>query len=863
MNKHAKKFAAIACAAALSLSTVAVAAGCGQHEFDPETRALVLSTAQPDRVFNPFFSTSAYDSNIVGMTQIGMLTSDKKGQIACGDNEPTVVKDYTISTATESDGKQYTTYEFVIKNGIKFSDGEPLTIKDVLFNLYVYLDPNYTGSSTIYSTDIVGLNDYRTQQEGASEDYAQQLEDRFRGEARTHLDELINYVRIKGKWSGSNKPTIPDLESKEAGFKEDFKMVSEEFKKELETDWNSAAGGMESYREQGFTAAWQVFLMTDEGVDCYKKDKQDNYVKDEEGRYIFDPDNASIIAAQQELNEYLAEHTGNDAENTKEWAITRVYESYFPVGGIENTNANNFEEVARYWSATAPAVLNKFTADRRTLFFREMPRTVPTVRGITTRRAGNFNGKNLGGDHDILTVKINRVDPKAIWNFGFTVAPMHYYSSHSWTNPKTGVTKDYIASFDASKGEFGLEYGNSDFMNEVLNAPEKVSLPVGAGVYKATNATSSGTVTADNFYSNNMIYFERNTNFETLGSGINNAKIKYLRYQVIETDQIINALTTGAIDFGEPNATQENKDMLDGAGIAHEEIQTNGYGYVGINPRHVPNITVRRAIMKAMDTNIITENYYKGGLAEKILRPMSKASWAYPDAAGVYVSENGTSYRYDSTGREIQALLDTLEQEGYRKVGGIYTNGNTGDKLDYTFTIAGASTDHPAYSMFLNAMDILNNKCEGIHVRVVTAQTALQDLAVGKLAVWAAAWSSTIDPDMYQVYHKDSNASSVNNWGYDEIKNDKVKYATEWKIIGELSTLIDQGRETNDQPTRERVYAQALDKVMELAVEFPSYQRYDMSAFNDKLINRSTMTAKADLGPYSGILARIWEVDYN
>ena len=100
-------------------------------------------------------------------------------------------------------------------------------------------------------------------------------------------------------------------------------------------------------------------------------------------------------------------------------------------------------------------------------------------------------------------------------------------------------------------------------------------------------------------------------------------------------------------------------------------------------------------------------------------------------------------------------------------------------------------------------------------------------------------------------------------WGYDELKNDKVKYATEWKIIGELSTLIDQGRETNDQPTRERVYAQALDKVMELAVEFPSYQRYDMSAFNDKLINRSTMTAKADLGPYSGILARIWEVDYN
>lgn len=870
MNKQGKRFAALSCAAALSLSTVAIAAGCGQHEYDPETSALVLATSQPDGVFNPFFSTSAYDSNIVGMTQIGMLSTDKDGKIAYGDNEPTVVKDYTEVTANEADGKQYTTYEFVIKNGIKFSDGEPLTIKDVLFNLYVYLDPNYTGSSTIYSTDIVGLQDYRTQRPGANDDYANQLEDGFRGSANTRVNELVSYVRIKGIYNGT-KPTIENLETKEAGFIEDFAMVAEEFKKELESDWNSAVASMESYKEQGFTDAWQVFLMTDEGVDCYQKDKEDNYIKDNEGKYIFDPENASIVAAKEELDAYLAQH-GNTPENIKEWATNRVYTSYFK-GSIEQTNANRFEQVVRYWSQTAPAVLTKFTADARTEFFRDTPRSVPTVSGITTRKASTFNGKNLGADHDILTIKINRVDPKAIWNFGFNVAPMHYYSTHSWTNADAGVTnKDYIAAFDPSKGEFGLEYGNSDFMNEVVNANNKVGLPMGAGVYKASNATGSGTVTADNFKDNNVFYFERNTYFETLGSGINNAKIKYLRYQVIETDQVINSLRSGAIDFGEPNATQENKDMLDGAGIGHEEIQTNGYGYVGISARFVPNITVRRAIMKAMDTSIITQNYYKGGFADTILRPMSKASWAYPNSATTYVSEAGTgsvNYRYDSTGNEIRALLATLEDQGYRKINGVYTNTSTGDKLDYSFTIAGGSTDHPAYAMFLNAMEILNNKCNidgtgsGIHVRVETKQTALQDLAAGKLAVWAAAWSSTIDPDMYQVYHKDSRASSVNNWGYDEIKNNKVKYATEWRIIDELSTLIDQGRETTDIPTRTRTYAAALDKVMELAVEFPTYQRYDMSAFNDKKIKRSSMPAHNDLGPYNGMLSRIWEVDYN
>lgn len=66
------------------------------------------------RRFQPIFSTSAYDSSIVGMTQIGMLSTDSKGNITYGDNEPTVTKDYIVKE-TEEGGKKYTTYEFLIK----------------------------------------------------------------------------------------------------------------------------------------------------------------------------------------------------------------------------------------------------------------------------------------------------------------------------------------------------------------------------------------------------------------------------------------------------------------------------------------------------------------------------------------------------------------------------------------------------------------------------------------------------------------------------------------------------------------------------------------------------------------------------
>ena len=127
------------------------------YYYDNEKDALVFSSQAVDKVFNPFFSTSGADSNVIGLTQLGMLSNDSKGNWTSGDDEAAVTKDLQIVTEGEENVNQTTTYYFVLKNNVRFSNGSYLTIKDVLFNLYVYLDPVYTGSSTIYSTDIVGL----------------------------------------------------------------------------------------------------------------------------------------------------------------------------------------------------------------------------------------------------------------------------------------------------------------------------------------------------------------------------------------------------------------------------------------------------------------------------------------------------------------------------------------------------------------------------------------------------------------------------------------------------------------------------------------------------------------------------------
>ena len=841
------------------------------QQYDPEKRPLSMSISTPDGVFSPFFSTSAYDSSIVVLTQLSMLSTDSEGSIVCGEDEPTVVKDYTVTEEKEGSETKYTTYEFLIKNGIKFSDGVDLTIKDVLFNLYVYLDPAYTGSATMYSTDIVGLKEYRQQQKGSTSD-STEFEQSFVDQATVRIDKLIDFVTYY--YTGTKEADRgSDLWTDEADYNKaiaDIKYVQETFNKELLTDWNAIE--LDSYKDwTGFDAVWKVFLMNDGGETGLLKMREDGraYAKNEKGNYIIDEEYAAEIKI--DIDEAVAELKADPAnagkqeeELIRDYCIDRVYSSYFrdsdvivKVNGENKTriNPSNFATIVKYW-ATASTILDQFTAEAKTDYFKGSTKVVPNISGITTAKVTSFNNKSLDGEYDVLRIKINGVDPKAIYNFSFTVSPMHYYSSSECIAKYNGVS------------EFGVEFGDINFMNNVLNASSKVGLPVGAGAYMASTANGNAATRGSEFFNNNMVYYERNPYFTTVGKEIENAKIKYIRYKVVETDQIINALTNGDIDFGDPSATIDNQDAIDeanrtkNAGITYAKIKTNGYGYVGINPRFVPSIDVRRAIMKAMDTQTIINNYYRGGFAELINRPMSTTSWAYPKGVTTYTSENGTDYALDKTGSEIEKLV---QDAGYTKnSNGVYEKTIEGfgtDTLNYTFTIAGGSNDHPAYKMFLDAKEILN--AHGFDVKVVCSQTALSDLSNGKLAVWAAAWSSTIDPDMYQVYHIDSQASSTSNWGYKQIKAGKTStYRTEYEIITRLSEKIDAGRATTNTQERTTIYAEALDLVMELAVEMPTYQRFDMSAFNGKILDEKTMTPEAERSPYNGLLSRIWEVNY-
>ena len=71
-----------------------------ETEPDPEPvlrerNALYIASSPLEGNFNPFYVTSAADKNVIGMTQLKMLSIDSNGAITAGAYEPTVVKAFS------------------------------------------------------------------------------------------------------------------------------------------------------------------------------------------------------------------------------------------------------------------------------------------------------------------------------------------------------------------------------------------------------------------------------------------------------------------------------------------------------------------------------------------------------------------------------------------------------------------------------------------------------------------------------------------------------------------------------------------------------------------------------------------------
>ena len=135
-----------------------------------EGKTLVAAATGFESKFSPFFASSADDMDITEMVTLYLMGSDRVGNPVLkgieGETRSYNGTDYTytgpanIEITENEDGTVY--YDITMREDIVFSDGTPADIDDVIFGIYVYADPTYDGSTTLYSFPIQGMEEYRS-----------------------------------------------------------------------------------------------------------------------------------------------------------------------------------------------------------------------------------------------------------------------------------------------------------------------------------------------------------------------------------------------------------------------------------------------------------------------------------------------------------------------------------------------------------------------------------------------------------------------------------------------------------------------------------------------------------------------------
>ena len=131
---------------------------------------LVVGYSPFNQKFSPFFSETAYDQDVWVMTSMALLNSDRTGAVVYKGIEGETIEfngtPYTYYGPADMEvtvnDDESVDFDIKLRDDLVFSDGEPVTIDDVIFTMYVYADPTYDGSTTFYSLPIEGMQEYRS-----------------------------------------------------------------------------------------------------------------------------------------------------------------------------------------------------------------------------------------------------------------------------------------------------------------------------------------------------------------------------------------------------------------------------------------------------------------------------------------------------------------------------------------------------------------------------------------------------------------------------------------------------------------------------------------------------------------------------
>ena len=723
----------LAFAMVLTMGGVALA----EDKAEDAPSTLVYATSTFGQKFSPFFATTAYDMEVVDLTQGLLLAADRGGAIVEhgieGETRTYNGTDYTyygmgdVEVVQNEDGT--VDYNLTMRDDIVFSDGTPADIDDVIFGIYVLCDPTYDGSSTIYAMPIEGMEEYRS-----------------------GMESLASLLISAGR--DNEDFTYWDADT-QAAFWADIDQAGAAFAQEI-VDYCKGAGYNEAEDSVAACAANWGFELPE---DATAADFFANMVEAYEGDLI-------------------------------------------TLSDTETAGSSLFDLMENYAAYSV---------------------------GVSTGSgAANIAGIQRTGDYT-MTVHMTEFDATAIYNMAFTIAPLHYYGDESL--------------YDYDNNSFGFPKGDLSIVKD------KTTVPVGCGAY-VFDSYDKGVVTLKA----NPYYFE--------GEPVTKVM---LMQEGVDSDYV-PGIITGTYDISTPTLNSDtvaaikdanSNDDLVGDTLTTYLIDYRGYGYLGINADLVnidgePGSDASRALRKGFMTlfsvyrDTVINSYY-GDRAAVIQYPISNTSWAAPKPA-----DEGyrTAYSVDVDGNPIYTSAMSDEEKyaaareaaiGYFKAAGFTWDEAAGKFTDATATyevmIPGqGQQDHPAYGVAVAASEVLADL--GITLQVNDVGTSVWNNALeGNTAMmWAAAWQSTVDPDMTQVYHSSNahgNGTNSNHYSVDDAA---------------LDELIETGKKSADTEYRKSVYKEAMEIIMDWGCELPLYQRKNCYVASTIRVDNDTMPK--DMTPY-------------
>lgn len=339
-------------------------------------------------------------------------------------------------------------------------------------------------------------------------------------------------------------------------------------------------------------------------------------------------------------------------------------------------------------------------------------------------------------------------------------------------------------------------YGEGFVKGDLSGVKAKNDAPMGSGPFVWQS------------YENNVVTVKANPDY-FLGS----PKIEYIKYQVINEENKVDAIVNGDIDITDPSASLEAMEILEAEGINYSLIGNPGYGYIAISAKRIPDINVRSGLMHLMTREQAVSTYY-GELAQVIERPMTPTLGEYPTEATEY-------WGYDP-----DKALEYFKAAGYEQVNGKLVK--DGEQLVVEVGIGGAAT-HPSTPILTQMANDMANLGGELIVSDVDWSILNNRMQNDDIDMWVAAWGNSTNADLTQLFGSESTKPGGSN--------------RTWIVDPKLDELLQKVNTTLDFEERKALVAEELDLIMSWATYMPVYQRKNLWIYNPDTVNMDTVPA--------------------